>query len=132
MLFDRALWVHVVVLVGVSLLVAHDSHAQMLAPPPAQRVEPTPERRAALVKLVRQDCGSCHGLTLKGGLGPALLPETLAGKPDDALVFTVMRGRPGTAMPGWSRFINDSEAEWIVARLKSGFPPVAQSLDATQ
>ena len=33
---------------------------------------PDAARRAELVTLVRQDCGSCHGLTLKGGLGPAL------------------------------------------------------------
>ena len=120
MRFDRALWVHVVVLVGVALLAAHDSHAESVAP----------ARRAELVNMVRQDCGSCHGLTLKGGLGPALLPDNLAGKPDEALVFTVMHGRPGTAMPGWSRFVNDAEAAWIVARLKSGFPPVAHTADA--
>ena len=34
---------------------------------PAVAAEPARERRAELVDLVRQDCGSCHGLTLKGG-----------------------------------------------------------------
>ncbi|MBY0432057.1 MAG: cytochrome C oxidase Cbb3, partial [Rhodospirillales bacterium] len=36
---------------------------------------PSPARQAALFNLLAQDCGSCHGLTMKGGLGPALLPE---------------------------------------------------------
>ncbi|MDX2370482.1 MAG: hypothetical protein QNK36_19105, partial [Colwellia sp.] len=29
-------------------------------------------RKAQLTHMVKQDCGSCHGMTLKGGLGPAL------------------------------------------------------------
>ena len=43
--------------------------------------EPSPARQKELIHLVRQDCGSCHGMTLQGGLGPALLPATLADKP---------------------------------------------------
>lgn len=79
-------------------------------------------RRAELVTLVRQDCGSCHGLTLKGGLGPALLPQSLKDKPADYLKAVILRGRPNTAMPPWQRFLNDAEAAWIVANLQKGFP----------
>ena len=81
-----------------------------------------PERRAALLNLLRQDCGSCHGMTLQGGLGPALLPATLADKPAEGLVATIVYGRPGTAMPPWHRFLAEDEAQWIVARLMEGFP----------
>jgi cytochrome c55X len=88
--------------------------------------EPAPAidqaRQAELVRLVRQDCGSCHGLTLQGGLGPALLPATLAGKPSDSLAATILHGRPGSAMPPWRRFLNEAEADWIVSNLKKGFP----------
>lgn len=79
-------------------------------------------RQAELVTLVRQDCGSCHGLTLKGGLGPALLPEALKDKPADYLKSTILHGRPGSAMPPWQRFLNEAEAEWIVSNLQKGFP----------
>ncbi len=113
---DRTLVVHVLVLLALT----------GLGVVTAQAAGPDPARRAELVRMVRQDCGSCHGLTLKGGLGPALLPETLAGKPAASLVATVMGGRPGTPMPGWSRFVDEAEAEWIVARLREGFPAVAQ------
>jgi len=75
-----------------------------------------------LVRLVRQDCGSCHGMTLKGGLGPPLTPEALRDKPAASLVATVLMGRPGTPMPPWQRFVTPAEAEWIVARLQDGFP----------
>ncbi|MCB1958400.1 MAG: cytochrome c [Rhodocyclaceae bacterium] len=111
---DRTLVVHVLVLLALTGLGVATARA----------AEPEGERRAELVRMVRQDCGSCHGMTLKGGLGPALLPEALAGKPTDSLVATVMDGRPGTPMPGWSRFVSEAEAAWIVERLLSGFPAV--------
>jgi cytochrome c55X len=79
-------------------------------------------RRLELVRLVRNDCGSCHGLTLAGGLGPALLPEALRGKSVEGLTGIILNGRPGTAMPPWSRFLSVSEAEWVVTQLKEGFP----------
>lgn len=83
---------------------------------------PTATRRAELITLVRQDCGSCHGLTLKGGLGPALLPDTLKDKPMESLKATILQGRPGTPMPPWQRFVTESEAQWIVTHLQQGFP----------
>ncbi len=89
---------------------------------PAQAEEPTASRQAELVHLVRQDCGSCHGMTLKGGLGPALLPDALRDKPADSLSATIYHGRPGTAMPPWRRFLNEKEADWIVQQLLQGFP----------
>ena len=61
-------------------------------------------------------------MTLKGGLGPALLPADLAGKPTDSLVATILQGRPGTAMPPWERFVNEAEARWIVDKLMTEFP----------
>ncbi|QDZ30610.1 cytochrome c [Noviherbaspirillum sp. UKPF54] len=84
--------------------------------------QPDAARRSELITLVRQDCGSCHGLTLKGGLGPALLPEALHDKPADSLKATILQGRPGTAMPPWRRFLTEAEADWIVTNLQKGFP----------
>lgn len=84
--------------------------------------EPSMARQKELIHLVRQDCGSCHGMTLQGGLGPALLPATLAGKPSDGLVATIIGGRPGTPMPPWDRFLAEDEAQWIVSKLMTGFP----------
>ncbi|MBI3283253.1 MAG: cytochrome c [Burkholderiales bacterium] len=88
----------------------------------AAEAAPAAARRAELIALVRQDCGSCHGLTLNGGLGPALLPRTLNDKPADSLKAVILYGRPGTAMPPWQRFLSAAEAAWIVAQLQKGFP----------
>jgi cytochrome c55X len=82
--------------------------------------EPPKGRQAELTHLVRQDCGSCHGMTLKGGLGPALTREALHEKPAEGLVATVLDGRPGTPMPPWRTFVTDAEAAWIVKQLQEG------------
>ena len=83
---------------------------------------PSGARQKELVHLVRQDCGSCHGMTLKGGLGPALTPQALHDKPAESLVATVIGGRPGTPMPPWHQFLTETEAEWVVDQLLRGFP----------
>jgi len=83
---------------------------------------PAPARRAELLHLVRQDCGSCHGLTLKGGLGPSLEPAALAEKDAEQMQFVILHGRRGTAMPPWSTFVSEAEARWIVEQLRKGLP----------
>lgn len=82
--------------------------------------EPDPQRQQELQALLIQDCGSCHGLRLKGGLGPPLRPEALAGKPAGLLVNTILEGRPGTAMPPWRAMLSEAEATWLVDRLQQG------------
>lgn len=79
---------------------------------------PDAERQAALEYMIRHDCGSCHGMTLQGGLGLPLRPERLRDIPDEALVHTILEGRPGTPMPPWRGLLSRAEAEWIVAYLK--------------
>lgn len=88
----------------------------------AQATEPTPERQRELIALLEQDCGSCHGLTLKGGLGPSLRPEALAGKDIDALVAIVLDGVPGQPMPPWRPELSEEEARWLILQLVRGRP----------
>ena len=88
----------------------------------AQAQAPGPQRQQQLVRMVRQDCGSCHGMRLTGGLGPALTPEALADKPLEAMAATIFHGRPGTPMPGWRAMLSEADARWIAERLAAGFP----------
>lgn len=88
----------------------------------AAATEPANVRQRELVRLVRQDCGACHGMRLTGGLGLPLTAAALQDKPFEGLVATVMYGRPGTAMPPWQNFMTEKEAEWIVHQLMAGFP----------
>ena len=90
----------------------------LAAAQPAWAEEPNAARRAKLERVVRDDCGSCHGMTLKGGLGSPLLPESLAGTSDDAIAATILDGRPGTPMPPWRGLLSDQDVRWIVRYLK--------------
>lgn len=83
--------------------------------------DPDIERQRELVNLVRQDCGSCHGMTFRGGLGPPLTPEALREKPAESLALTILNGRAGTPMPPWRQFVSEAEAAWIVEKLQKGF-----------
>ncbi len=82
--------------------------------------EVDPGRAASLENLVRQDCGSCHGLTLAGGLGPDIRATALDGMPPDVLAEVILDGRPGTAMPPWRPLISEADAAWIAEFLLEG------------
>ncbi|MEA3277147.1 MAG: cytochrome c [Pseudomonadota bacterium] len=83
---------------------------------------PSMQRRTELLHLLEQDCGSCHGLTLAGGLGPSLKAGDLRGKPAEFLTATILYGRPGTAMPPWRAFLSEQEAAWLARTLKGQTP----------
>lgn len=80
------------------------------------------EQRPAseLRNLVLQDCGSCHGMTLKGGLGPGLRPSDLENRSVEAVAAIIRSGVPETAMPPWKDLLSDEEIHWISEALKSG------------
>ena len=92
----------------------------LLAMSGVAQADPAPERQRELIHQLRHDCGSCHGMTLKGGLGPALLPAALAERPDDFLQDVILSGVPGKPMPPWRFEISESEAAWLVRQLKRG------------
>jgi cytochrome c55X len=92
-----------------------DGHSTAIA-----AVAPDAARKTELLRLLRQDCGSCHGMRLTGGLGPPLTPQALRDKPADSLTATIVAGRAGTAMPPWRPFLSEAEAAWLVERLQQG------------
>lgn len=79
-------------------------------------------RESELTHLVRQDCGSCHGMTLQGGLGGPLLPESLADLESGSIASIILGGVPGKPMPPWQGELSEEEAMWIADKLKKGFP----------
>lgn len=81
------------------------------------RAEPAAARQSQLRNMVEQDCGSCHGMTRKGGLGSPLLAEELAKVSAEGLIETILEGRPGTPMPPWKSMLSRDDAAWIVAYL---------------
>lgn len=88
--------------------------------------EPGPQRQRELLHVVRQECGSCHGLHLTGGLGPALTQQAMADKPLDSMAAVIFYGRPGTPMPPWRAFLSAAEAQWIANQLARGLPTLTE------
>jgi cytochrome c55X len=106
---------------AIATLAALAATAGVAQAQPTGPVGPPPAKRQAVLRnLLIQDCGSCHGLRMRGGLGPALLPADLTGKPAAYLEATILDGRPGTAMPPWRPFLSEGEALWIAQQLKAG------------
>lgn len=85
---------------------------------PAAGAEIAPDRAAALEHMVIQDCGSCHGLTMKGGLGSPLTADALSHAEAEGLALIILDGVPGTAMPPWRPLLTEDEALWIANYLK--------------
>ncbi|CAD6877809.1 Cytochrome c55X precursor NirC [Methylomonas albis] len=89
-----------------------------LLSPCAFAEQPNPHRQQELLNMLKHDCGSCHGLPPKGGLGPSLMPEALIDKRDDLLLDAIQNGRAGTAMPPWRAFLTVDETGWLIQRLR--------------
>lgn len=98
---------------GILLLLLPGLHVEVLADVPVTR-------QAALRHMLKQDCGSCHGMTLKGGLGPALTANEIANKPRQLLLTTILDGRPGTPMPPFRGMLTEEEVHWLVDLLYKG------------
>jgi cytochrome c55X len=116
---DAILKTRIVSVRNANLLAIFAASLVMVVPVCAS-ADPGAARQRELVNLVRQDCGSCHGMTFRGGIGPPLTPDALRDKPAESLTLTILNGRLGTPMPPWRPFVTESEAVWIVERLQRG------------
>jgi len=80
------------------------------------------ERKQELETLLYQDCGSCHGMTLRGGLGPALPQSRMNAYSREGLAALILNGVAGTAMPGWAGLLSQEEARWLADHLQNDNP----------
>ncbi len=75
---------------------------------------------AELKHLLKHDCGSCHGMRLKGGLGVPLTREFMQGRNRSEIKGVILNGRPGTAMPPWRSLVTEGEANRLAEILIKG------------
>ena len=87
-------------------------HALAQAP-----VAPAPPPSVNAPALYQQHCASCHGEQRLGGMGPALLPESLARLRKPEALKVIRDGRPATQMLPFADSMKADEiaavAEWI-------------------
>jgi len=67
--------------------------------------------------LYERHCVTCHGADRLGGMGPALLPESLERLRPAELTAVLHEGRTATQMPGFSGQLSEDElaalAQWL-------------------
>ena len=76
-------------------------------------------RQQQLDTLLAHDCGSCHGLTRSGGLGPALHAQAMEKYSIAALVAVILEGIPDSAMPAWKELLSSEDARYLAEELIS-------------
>lgn len=59
--------------------------------------------------LYMQHCGSCHGMDRFGGMGPALLPESLDRVRQETAKKVIADGRAATQMPAFKDKLSEDE-----------------------
>jgi len=89
------------------------------------------EQPADTPALYRQHCASCHGADRLGGMGPALLPESLERLKRDAAIKTIREGRPATQMPPFGAVIPEEALRALADSLYTPVdpPPTWQAED---
>ena len=60
-------------------------------------------------------CASCHGALRTGGMGPALLPESLERLRKPEALRVIQQGRPATQMPGFADTLSAAEVTALAA-----------------
>jgi len=86
----------------------------------ANPAELSSAQQADLTRLLKHDCGSCHGMRLTGGLGPPLTARALSNKSPDVLRAAIWDGRPAAGMPSWQGILSQQEVDWLVEKLLEG------------
>ncbi len=69
--------------------------------------------------VYQEHCAECHGEGRLGGIGPALIPETLKRMRGPKVTDVILNGRVSTQMIGYADQISASEAEDLAAWLKT-------------
>lgn len=94
---------------------SQSGEAVLLTPDP----RPLTPSSATGLKLYRSRCTVCHGENGEGRIGPSINNQAvLSVVSNEFLHDTIVRGRPGTAMPAWRQLSSEDVAD-VIALLRS-------------
>ncbi|MBU3724688.1 MAG: c-type cytochrome [Burkholderiaceae bacterium] len=90
----------------------------------AQAVDKNPPSAAPNpAALYQTHCVACHGVQRVGGMGPALLPESLARVRNPELTAVIARGRVATQMPAFEKLLSETEIAALVKWVRTPVSP---------
>lgn len=81
--------------------------------------------------IYADQCAECHGDDRLGGIGPALIPQTLERMRGPKVVDVITNGRPATQMPAYGETLDASSVEQLAAWLNTPLETVP-TWDAAQ
>ncbi len=84
---------------------------------------------AAPAALYQQHCAACHGEQRTGGMGPALLPESLERLRKADAVQVITRGRVATQMPAFGDKVSADDIQRLAGWIYSPATPTPRWLD---
>lgn len=79
--------------------------------------------------LYRTHCAACHGEQRVGGMGPALLPESLQRIKRDEALKVIREGRPATQMPAFGDKLQAAELAALSAWIYTPVSPAPRWTD---
>jgi hypothetical protein len=79
---------------------------------------------AGAPELYARHCASCHGVDRLGGMGPALLPESLGRMKPEAVAKVIGNGRVATQMPGFSDSLRTDEIAALAELVRTPLPAI--------
>ncbi len=85
---------------------------------------------ASTPALFAQHCASCHGEKRLGGMGPALLPQSLERLRPTEATAVISNGRAATQMAGFSKVLKADEIAQLVQWIYSPVRPVPSWTEA--
>jgi len=80
--------------------------------------EVTNERQSELLNFVEQNCPACHGIRMRGSIGPPLSEASLQHLSVNEVTLTILYGFPEKGMPAWETQLSEKDAYWIAEFLK--------------
>ena len=78
-----------------------------------------PAAAADAPALYAEHCSACHGADRLGGMGPALLPESLARLRPEAALDVIRDGRTATQMPGFAGTLGEADIGALVELVRT-------------
>ncbi len=110
------------VLLAVAMLLMGWDMSRAAEPAPAAVTAPITAPVPA-AQLFKQHCATCHGEQRTGGMGPALLPESLERLRKAEAIKVIGQGRPATQMPAFGGTLSEEQitqlANWVYTPVES-------------
>ena len=77
------------------------------------------QRAGKVNEIYAENCASCHGEQMEGGLAPSMLDDAwLRGGDDESLARSIREGLPENGMPPWAGLLSEEDIRSLVIYIR--------------